>query len=65
MSTCGQSLDVARDGRLNLTFAATIMDFDVILVMDEGVVVESGTPQELLTQPSSRFASLAASQGLA
>ncbi|KAH8077273.1 P-loop containing nucleoside triphosphate hydrolase protein [Cristinia sonorae] len=43
---------------------ATIIDFDMILVMDEGVVVESGTPRELLARPTSRFALLAASQGL-
>jgi len=43
---------------------ATIMDFDMILVMDEGVVVEWGAPQELLGRSSSRFALLAGSQGL-
>ncbi|TFY51002.1 hypothetical protein EVJ58_g10787, partial [Rhodofomes roseus] len=43
---------------------ATIVDFDVILVMDDGELVEHGTPEDLLARPDSRFARLAASQGI-
>ncbi|EPS93155.1 hypothetical protein FOMPIDRAFT_1056220 [Fomitopsis schrenkii] len=43
---------------------ATIVDFDMILVMDDGAVVEQGAPEDLLTRPDSRFARLAASQGI-
>ncbi|KAK7692905.1 hypothetical protein QCA50_004541 [Cerrena zonata] len=43
---------------------ATIIDFDQIIVMENGMVVESGPPQELLSIPNGRFAALAASQGL-
>lgn len=32
--------------------------------MENGMVVESGTPKELLADHDSRFATLAASQGL-
>ncbi|TFY69692.1 hypothetical protein EVJ58_g284 [Rhodofomes roseus] len=43
---------------------ATIVDFDVILVMDDGELVEHGTPEDLFARPDSRFARLAASQGI-
>lgn len=43
---------------------ATIIDFDQIIVMEDGMLVESGPPQELLAVPNGRFASLASSQGL-
>ncbi|KAH9831996.1 P-loop containing nucleoside triphosphate hydrolase protein [Rhodofomes roseus] len=43
---------------------ATIVDFDFILVMDDGALVEHGTPEDLLARPNSRFARLAASQGI-
>ena len=43
---------------------ATITDFDHIVVMEDGLVEESGSPQDLLAIPKGRFASLAASQGL-
>ncbi|CAL1703415.1 unnamed protein product [Somion occarium] len=43
---------------------ATIIDYDWILVMHEGIIVESGTPQELLGLPASKFAALASNQGL-
>ncbi|CAL1707862.1 unnamed protein product [Somion occarium] len=43
---------------------ATIIDFDRIIVVDDGVIVESGSPAELLALPNGRFASLATSQGL-
>ena len=41
---------------------ATIVDFDLILVMEDGIIVETGSQQSLLAQPQSRFAHLAASQ---
>lgn len=44
--------------------SATIVDFDMILVMDDGALVEQGAPEDLLAQPDSRFARLAASQGI-
>ncbi|GJJ06129.1 hypothetical protein Clacol_000318 [Clathrus columnatus] len=43
---------------------ATIIDFDVILVMDQGSIAEYGSPRELLADRHSRFYSLAATQGL-
>ncbi|KAK7689002.1 hypothetical protein QCA50_007693 [Cerrena zonata] len=43
---------------------ATIIDYDWILVMHEGKIVESGTPEELLSLETSKFFSLAASQGI-
>ena len=43
---------------------ATIVDFDMILVMDDGALVEQGAPEDLLARPDSRFARLAASQGI-
>ncbi|KAJ7888747.1 P-loop containing nucleoside triphosphate hydrolase protein [Mycena leptocephala] len=42
----------------------TIIDFDLILVMEDGTLVESGAPQDLLRLPESQFARLALSQGL-
>ncbi|KAJ7151958.1 P-loop containing nucleoside triphosphate hydrolase protein [Mycena filopes] len=41
---------------------ATVIDFDLILVMEEGKPVEIGTPTELLSRPTSKFAALAAQQ---
>ena len=38
----------------------TIIDYDRIFVMDSGRLIESGTPSELLSNPSSNFYSLAA-----
>lgn len=43
---------------------ATIIDYDWILVMHEGKIVESGTPEELLSLETSKFFSLATSQGI-
>ncbi|KAJ7268006.1 P-loop containing nucleoside triphosphate hydrolase protein [Mycena rebaudengoi] len=43
----------------------TILDFDVILVLDKGKLVESGSPKELLSRSDSRFRKLASSQGIA
>ncbi|KAJ7635711.1 P-loop containing nucleoside triphosphate hydrolase protein [Mycena polygramma] len=42
----------------------TIIDFDVILVMEDGMLVEYGPPAQLLSRPDSRFSRLAANQGL-
>ncbi|KAF8183862.1 P-loop containing nucleoside triphosphate hydrolase protein [Mycena galopus ATCC 62051] len=42
----------------------TIIDFDLILVMEDGMLVETGLPTQLLSRPDSRFSRLAASQGL-
>lgn len=44
--------------------SATIIDFDLILVLDDGRVAEFGPPKELLRDSSSRFSKLAATQGL-
>ncbi|KAJ7846292.1 P-loop containing nucleoside triphosphate hydrolase protein [Mycena leptocephala] len=41
----------------------TIIDFDLILVMEDGVLVESGSPASLLSRSESKFAQLASSQG--
>ncbi|KAF8205910.1 P-loop containing nucleoside triphosphate hydrolase protein [Mycena galopus ATCC 62051] len=41
----------------------TIVDFDLILVMEDGLLVESGSPKTLLLRPESKFAQLASSQG--
>jgi len=41
----------------------TIVDYDTVLVMDSGKVVEIGAPAELLARPGGRFAALAQSQG--
>ena len=49
---------------LNYHSIATIIDFDYIIVMEDGLVAESGSPNDLLALPKGRFASLAASQGL-
>ncbi|KAI8395666.1 hypothetical protein FOFC_21196 [Fusarium oxysporum] len=37
---------------------ATIVEFDIVLVLDDGKIVEQGDPKELLRQPTSRFAQL-------
>ncbi|RBA18274.1 hypothetical protein FPRO05_10569 [Fusarium proliferatum] len=37
---------------------ATIVEFDIVLVLDDGKIVEQGDPKELLHQPTSRFAQL-------
>lgn len=41
---------------------ATIVDFDLILVLEDGCVLEYGSPQDLLADPKSRFSRLAESQ---
>ncbi|KAL7756907.1 hypothetical protein ACKLNR_013900 [Fusarium oxysporum f. sp. zingiberi] len=37
---------------------ATIVEFDIVVVLDDGKIVEQGDPKELLRQPTSRFAQL-------
>ena len=41
---------------------ASIVDDDIVLVMDSGKIVEQGAPQELLLNPMSHFARLWASE---
>lgn len=36
----------------------TVLDFDRIVVVDKGKIVETGNPQELLAQPTSAFYAL-------
>ncbi|KAJ7624899.1 P-loop containing nucleoside triphosphate hydrolase protein [Roridomyces roridus] len=43
---------------------STIVNFDKILVLDNGFIAEFEEPQVLLSNPESRFARLAASQGI-
>ncbi|KAJ7267907.1 hypothetical protein C8J57DRAFT_1228520 [Mycena rebaudengoi] len=43
----------------------TILDFDLVLILDKGKLVESGSPEELLSRSDSRFRKLASSQGIA
>jgi ABC-type multidrug transport system fused ATPase/permease subunit len=52
-----------RRGTTVLTIAhrlQTIIDFDRILVLSKGIVVESGAPQDLLSRPDSVFADMVA-----
>lgn len=44
--------------------SATIIDFDLILVLENGEIVESGSPGELMGNPESQFRRLAQSQCL-
>ncbi|KAJ7747834.1 P-loop containing nucleoside triphosphate hydrolase protein [Mycena metata] len=43
---------------------STIVNFDKILVLDDGSIAEFDSPQILLSHPDSRFARLAATQGI-
>ncbi|KAG8785249.1 hypothetical protein FRC12_017815 [Ceratobasidium sp. 428] len=43
---------------------ATIVNFDLIIVLDDGKVAEIGPPQVLLADSSSKFSKLANSQGI-
>ncbi|KAL7413440.1 P-loop containing nucleoside triphosphate hydrolase protein [Mrakia frigida] len=43
---------------------STIIDYDLILLLDDGKVAEFDAPQTLLADPHSRFAKLAATQGI-
>ncbi|QRV93384.1 ABC transporter [Ceratobasidium sp. AG-Ba] len=43
---------------------ATIVDFDLIIILDNGEIVETGAPHDLLADSDSRFAKLANSQGI-
>jgi len=56
-----QALSQHRAGRTMLAIAhhsAMLLESDVVAVMDQGVVVEFGTPSALCADSSSRFASL-------
>ncbi|KAJ7751884.1 P-loop containing nucleoside triphosphate hydrolase protein [Mycena maculata] len=48
----------------HLHLSATIVNYDKILVLDSGSVAEFDDPTVLLSKPKSRFARLAATQGL-
>lgn len=41
----------------------TIMDYDKVLVLEQGQVAEFDSPERLLNNPSSLFASLASKSG--
>ncbi|RNF00712.1 multidrug resistance protein A [Trypanosoma conorhini] len=41
----------------------TVAAYDKIIVMDHGVVAESGSPRELVSDPSSKFSGLVAALG--
>ncbi len=59
-----RALRAAFPGCTVLTIAhrvSSVMDSDVVLVLDEGRVVERGAPAHLLASPGSRFAALVAS----
>jgi len=43
---------------------STLCDSDLIVVLENGEITESGTPQKLLDDPESKFAQLAVSQGI-
>ncbi|KAG8729967.1 hypothetical protein FRC10_003265, partial [Ceratobasidium sp. 414] len=43
---------------------ATIVNFDLILVLDDGKLAETGAPQALLADSSSKFSKLANNQGI-
>jgi ATP-binding cassette subfamily B (MDR/TAP) protein 1 len=61
------ALEKASRGRTTITIAhrlSTIKDADVIYVMGEGEVLESGTHQELLRNPNGPYAKLVQSQKL-
>ena len=38
---------------------STIIDMDLVIVLDQGEIVESGPPQELLRKQGGKFAKLA------
>ncbi|KAI9184651.1 hypothetical protein H9P43_003706 [Blastocladiella emersonii ATCC 22665] len=42
----------------------TVLDYDTVLYLDHGRIVERGSPRELIRQPESRFYSLAKQSGL-
>ncbi|KAK7050729.1 P-loop containing nucleoside triphosphate hydrolase protein [Favolaschia claudopus] len=62
--------DIIRTDLSNCTVFAvahrieTIIDFDTIIVMEDGAVAESGSPKSLLGRSGGKFAALAASQGI-
>ncbi|KAJ7186229.1 P-loop containing nucleoside triphosphate hydrolase protein [Mycena pura] len=61
------ALDNARTGRTTITIAhrlSTIKDADAIYVMGDGSILEHGTHNELLANPSSTYAQLVEAQQL-
>ena len=59
------ALDRAQQGRTTIVIAhrlSTVQNADKIVVIDNGVVVETGTHAELISQPDSHYAYLAANQ---
>ena len=61
-----QALQRLMAGRTNLIIAhrlSTVLGADHVMVIDEGTIVESGSPQELLAGDT-RFAAMAAAQSL-
>ncbi|MAT60670.1 MAG: hypothetical protein CMH41_03275, partial [Micrococcales bacterium] len=61
-----QALGRLMKGRTNLIIAhrlATVLGAHHIIVIDKGLLVESGSPQELLSEDT-RFAAMAAAQSL-
>ena len=61
-----ETIRTAFDQATVLTIAhriSTIIDYDKIIVMDQGSIVEMGEPQELLGRPGSAFRRLAIESG--
>ena len=59
------ALDRAQQGRTTIVIAhrlSTVQNADKIVVIDNGVVVETGTHAELISRPDSHYAYLAATQ---
>ena len=56
-----ESLQSLGQGRTLIVIAhrlSTVQDADLICVLEQGVVVESGTHEELLARPTGRYAEL-------
>lgn len=56
-----------RDGKAVLAIAhriADILDFDSVVVLDEGRIIESGAPSDLLQKTNGAFRQLASLQGI-
>lgn len=41
----------------------TIIDFDRVIILEEGAIIESGNPKNLLTKPGSEFKRLSETMG--
>ena len=59
---CTLSLPFRKGTADKFLLIATIKDFDQIVVMSEGEIVEVGTPQRLMADATSRFSELHKSQ---